>query len=61
MMGFEYLKARQLLLHELEHKEWIVMVSYMMSGMPEELPLTFHASLAWIWKPPSLTGCTMSY
>jgi len=60
MTGFKFLKARQLLLHKLEHTKWTVLVSYMMFDTPKELPLTFRASLAWIWKPPSLIGCTMS-
>jgi len=60
MTGFEFLRARQLLLHKLEHKEGTALASYMMFGMPIGLPLTFHASPAWIWKPHSLTSCTMS-
>ena len=44
--GFQFLKARQLLLHKLEHKEWTALISYMMSGTLKELPLTFHASPA---------------
>ena len=58
--GLEFLKARQLLLHKLKHKEWTVLASYMMSSMPKELPLTFHANPTCFWKPPSLTGYTMS-
>ena len=60
MTGFEFLKARQLLLHKLEHKEFTVLASYMSSGTPKGLPLIFHANSNWIWKPPSSTGCTMS-
>jgi len=59
-MGFEFLRVRQFLLHKLEHKEWTALASYMMFGIPKELPLTFHARHAWIWKPPSLTSCIMS-
>ena len=46
--GSESPKARQLLLYNLEHKEWTALASYMMSSTPKELPLTFHASPAWI-------------
>ena len=60
IIRFEFLKPKQLLHHKLEHNKWTVLVPYMMPGMPKELPLTFYAGPAWIWKPPSLTGCTMS-
>jgi len=56
----EFLKARQLLLHKLEHKEWTVLASYMTLNMPKELLLTFHDSLAWISKTIYLIGYTMS-
>jgi len=44
MMGFEFLKTRQLLLHKLEHKELTVLASYMKFGTPKGLPLIFHAN-----------------
>ena len=43
---FEFLRARQLLLHKLEHKKLTALASYMMFGTPKELPLTFHTSPA---------------
>jgi len=60
MMGFEFLKARQLLYHKPEHKDLTVLVSYMMSGTFKEPPLFFYASLAWIWAAPSSASCIMS-
>ena len=31
MIGFEFLKARQLLLYKREHKGWTILASYMLS------------------------------
>jgi len=54
MMEFESLMARQFLLCQLNHKELIVLTSFMRFDMPKEPSLISYANLTQILTPPCL-------